>query len=112
MNVEAYTQVGAAFSIAYMLANPVLGIAAGPLRSTDRHVLCGWSMDGGERFPRLHGRLLGVLATARAFLGFGEGATFPGGFPRPPIVCRRTNRREESRFRIAGDRWERLSLRL
>lgn len=79
MNVEAYAKVGSAFSLAYMIANPVwgslldyFGLRIGMLFAVGLWTIASAShslMDGFVGF-----------AVARAFLGFGEGATFPGGF--------------------------------
>lgn len=78
LSVAAYTEAGAAFSVMYMIANPLwgsildrIGLRLGMLMAvgiwTAASVSHAWV-----------GGLLG-FATARAVLGFGEGATFPGG---------------------------------
>ena len=78
LSVEAYAKAVSAFSFAYMLANPLwgsildrIGLRIGMLMAvgiwTVASVSHAWV-----------GGLLG-FAAARAVLGFGEGATFPGG---------------------------------
>jgi len=77
-NTETYSRVISAFSIAYMLGNPVWGAVldrVGVRRGMTMAVAI-WTAASGA-----HALLSGVLgfAVARAVLGFGEGATFPGG---------------------------------
>jgi ACS family hexuronate transporter-like MFS transporter len=79
MSVEKYTQVVAAFSWAYCIANPLwgslldyMGLRAGMLIAVGV-----WSIASGSH--AFMGGFLG-FACARALLGLGEGATFPGGF--------------------------------
>lgn len=78
LSVEAYADAIAVFSVVYMLANPLwgsildrIGLRVGMLIAvgiwTVASVSHAWV-----------GGLLG-FATARGVLGFGEGATFPGG---------------------------------
>ena len=78
LSVEAYADAIAVFSVVYMLANPLwgsildrIGLRVGMLMAvgiwTVASVSHAWV-----------GGLLG-FATARGVLGFGEGATFPGG---------------------------------
>lgn len=78
LSAEHYGFVISAFSIAYMAGNPVWG------RALDRFGLRGgmlaavsfWSLASAAH--SLAGGFLGFGA-ARTALGFGEGATFPGG---------------------------------
>ena len=78
LSATAYTAVGAVFSIVYMAANPLwgawidyIGLRAGMLLAVGIWTLASAS----------HAWVAGFLgfAAARALLGFGEGATFPGG---------------------------------
>lgn len=78
LTAEQYGFVISAFSIAYMLANPVwgrwldrFGVRAGMFAAVSL-----WSAASAS-----HAVAAGFLgfAAARAVLGFGEGATFPGG---------------------------------
>ncbi len=75
---EQYGFIISAFSIAYMLGNPVwgrlldrVGVRAGMLASVSLWTLASISHAFAGGFAS--------FATARAALGFGEGATFPGG---------------------------------
>src|ERR1019366_4215606 len=73
-----YGFIIAAFSIAYCMANPVWGKIldrAGLRRGMTLAVSC-WAVTSVP-----HGLTGGLrtFAAARAALGFGEGATFPGG---------------------------------
>lgn len=79
LNAQRYGEIVAFFSIAYMIANPIwgavldyvglrLGMIAAVLIWTIASVSHAW-MAGFVGF-----------ALCRALLGFGEGATFPGGF--------------------------------
>lgn len=73
-----YGFIISAFSIAYMLANPVWGRIldrAGLRRGMTAAVACWTAASVAHAFA---GGLWG-FAAARAALGFGEGATFPGG---------------------------------
>jgi ACS family hexuronate transporter-like MFS transporter len=75
---EQYGFVISAFSIAYMLANPVWG------RILDRAGLrrgMAWAVGWWTLASVSHAFAGGLwsFAAARAALGFGEGATFPGG---------------------------------
>lgn len=79
MSAQSYATVVSAFSIAYMIANPVwgtlldyFGLRAGMLAAVGLWTLASAS----------HSLMSGFwgFAMARALLGFGEGATFPGGF--------------------------------
>ena len=78
LSVEAYADAIAAFSVAYMLSNPLwgsildrIGLRRGMLIAVGIWTVASVS----------HAWVAGLLgfATARALLGFGEGATFPGG---------------------------------
>ncbi len=78
LTAEQYGYIISAFSIAYMLGNPLWG------RALDR-----WGLRLGMTLSVTLWTIasvshafvgsLGGFATARAALGFGEGATFPGG---------------------------------
>lgn len=79
MNAEDYAWVVAAFSYAYMLANPLwgsvldyVGLRVGMLAAVGL-----WTAASAS-----HALMNGFwgFAAARAVLGLGEGATFPGGF--------------------------------
>jgi ACS family hexuronate transporter-like MFS transporter len=77
-DAETYSQVISAFSIAYMVGNPIWGAVldrVGVRRGMTASVAI-WTVASGA-----HALLSGFLgfAAARALLGFGEGATFPGG---------------------------------
>lgn len=79
MSVERYATVVACFSWAYMIANPLWGVLldyAG-VRVGMLVAVGVWSAASGS-----HAFLAGFagFAAARAVLGLGEGATFPGGF--------------------------------
>jgi MFS transporter, ACS family, hexuronate transporter len=74
---EQYGFIISAFSIAYMLGNPVwgmildrIGVRAGMMAAVSI-----WTLASVSHVFALG---LGGFATARAALGFGEGATFPG----------------------------------
>lgn len=78
LTTQDYGIAISAFSIVYMLANPVwggildrIGLRAGMLIAVGI-----WSMASAS-----HALMTGLIgfAAARAILGFGEGATFPGG---------------------------------
>src|SRR5262249_19511400 len=78
LSAEQYGYIIAAFSIAYSLANPIWG------RILDRRGLrrgMTWAVGWGALASVSHvaGTGLWSFAAARAALGFGEGATFPGG---------------------------------
>jgi len=77
-NAETYSQVISAFSLAYMLGNPVWGAVLDRIGVRRGMTLAVgiWTIASGA-----HALLSGFLgfAVARALLGFGEGATFPGG---------------------------------
>jgi ACS family hexuronate transporter-like MFS transporter len=79
MSAQSYATVVSAFSLAYMIANPVwgslldyFGLRIGMLAAVGL-----WTVASAS-----HSLMSGFwgFAAARALLGFGEGATFPGGF--------------------------------
>lgn len=78
MSTQTYSTVVAAFSIAYMIGNPVWGslLDRVGLRRGMMVAVGLWSAASAA-----HAAMSGLLgfAAARAVLGFGEGATFPGG---------------------------------
>ncbi len=78
LNAQKYGEIVSAFSYAYMLANPVWGAILDRigLRRGMTVAVTIWTIACGA-----HAVLSGFLgfAVARAILGFGEGATFPGG---------------------------------
>jgi MFS transporter, ACS family, hexuronate transporter len=78
MDAQKYGEIVRAFSLAYMLGNPVWGAVLdriGLRRGMTLAVII-WTIACG-----VHAVLWSFLgfAVARAILGFGEGATFPGG---------------------------------
>jgi len=78
LSAERYAEVVSAFSIAYMLANPLWGSVLDyvGLRVGMLMAVALWSAASAS-----HAWMSGFLgfAAVRAVLGFGEGATFPGG---------------------------------
>lgn len=78
LNAQKYGEIISAFSWAYMLANPLWGSILDRigLRRGMMLAVAIWTLACGA-----HAVLSGFLgfAVARAVLGFGEGATFPGG---------------------------------
>ncbi|MGD1211816.1 MAG: MFS transporter [Candidatus Acidiferrales bacterium] len=78
LNAEKYGEIISAFSVAYMIGNPVWGAILDRigLRRGMTVAVALWTIACGA-----HAVLSGFLgfAVARAVLGFGEGATFPGG---------------------------------
>ena len=78
LNAQKYSQIISSFSFAYMVGNPVWGALLDRigLRRGMTFAVAIWSIACGA-----HAVLSGFLgfAIARAVLGFGEGATFPGG---------------------------------
>ena len=79
MSAQSYATVVSAFSFAYMLANPLwgslldyFGLRVGMLVAVGL-----WTFASASH--AVMGGFLG-FAVARTLLGFGEGATFPGGF--------------------------------
>ena len=77
-DAETYGEVVSAFSIAYMVGNPFWGAVLDRVgvRQGMTVAVAIWTVASGA-----HALLSGFLgfAMARALLGFGEGATFPGG---------------------------------
>ncbi len=78
LSAQRYSEIISAFSIAYMIGNPVWGSILDRigLRRGMMLAVTIWTIACGA-----HAVLYGFLgfAVARAILGFGEGATFPGG---------------------------------
>jgi len=78
LNAERYGLVISAFSVAYMAGNPLWGywLDRFGLRKGMLIAVSAWTVASVS-----HAFTAGFagLATARAALGFGEGATFPGG---------------------------------
>ena len=83
LSTERYTEVVSAFSIAYMIGNPLWGSLLDyvGLRKGMLAAVAIWSVASASHslIGRGAAAFLG-FAAARALLGFGEGATFPGGF--------------------------------
>jgi ACS family hexuronate transporter-like MFS transporter len=79
MSAQDYAIVVAAFSYAYMIANPLWGSLLDyfGLRIGMLFAVGLWTIASASH--AFMGGFLG-FAVARALLGFGEGATFPGGF--------------------------------
>jgi len=79
MSTEEYTEIVRAFSIAYMLSNFLWGSALDyvGLRVGMLVAVSLWTFASASH--ALLGGFVG-FAVARALLGLGEGATFPGGF--------------------------------
>jgi ACS family hexuronate transporter-like MFS transporter len=79
LTAETYAQAFALFNFAYMIANPVWGSILDRigLRVGLIIAVAIWSVASVS-----HAFMTGFIgfALARALLGFGEGATFPGGF--------------------------------
>lgn len=78
LSAEQYGLVVSAFSIAYMISNPLWGhwLDRFGLRWGMTTAVAAWTLASVSH--ALTRGLIG-LAAARAALGFGEGATFPGG---------------------------------
>src|SRR5580692_8321727 len=78
LNVEKYGEIVSAFSVAYMLGSPVWGAILDRvgLRRGMALAVTIWTIACGA-----HAMLAGFMgfSVARAIVGFGEGATFPGG---------------------------------
>jgi MFS transporter, ACS family, aldohexuronate transporter len=78
LNAEKYGQIISSFSAAYMIGNPLWGAILDRIgvRRGMTIAVTIWTIACGA-----HAVLSGFLgfAVARAILGFGEGATFPGG---------------------------------
>jgi MFS transporter, ACS family, aldohexuronate transporter len=79
LNAQGYGEIVSLFSVAYMFANPLWGAVLDyvGLRIGMITAVTIWSVASAA-----HAGMSGFLgfAVCRAFLGFGEGATFPGGF--------------------------------
>jgi ACS family hexuronate transporter-like MFS transporter len=79
LSAQRYGEIVSAFSIAYMIANPLWGAVLDyvGLRIGMIAAVTIWSVASAA-----HAGMSGFLGFAgcRALLGFGEGATFPGGF--------------------------------
>ena len=91
LTAETYAQAFALFNFAYMIANPIWGSILDRigLRVGMIIAVAFWSAASVS-----HAFMVGFLgfALARLFLGFGEGATFPGGF-RTAVESLPLNRR-------------------
>ncbi len=78
LSAEQYGFIISAFSVAYMIGNPIWGRALDywGLRAGMAVAVAVWTLASAS-----HALVAGFLgfAAARAALGFGEGATFPGG---------------------------------
>jgi MFS transporter, ACS family, aldohexuronate transporter len=78
LSAQKYSEIISSFSIAYMLGNPIWGVTLDRvgLRRGMTVAVAIWTIACGA-----HAVFSGFLgfALARAILGFGEGATFPGG---------------------------------
>src|SRR5579871_1553545 len=79
LNAQSYGEIVSAFSIAYMIANPIWGAVLDyvGLRLGMMAAVLIWTVASAS-----HAWMAGFMgfALCRALLGFGEGATFPGGF--------------------------------
>ncbi len=79
LNAQSYGEIVSAFSIAYMLANPIWGAVLDyiGLRLGMIAAVLIWTVASAS-----HAWMVGFagFALCRALLGLGEGATFPGGF--------------------------------
>jgi len=79
LNAQSYGEIVSFFSVAYMVANPFWGAVLDyvGLRIGMIAAVAIWSVASAA-----HAGMSGFagFAACRAFLGFGEGATFPGGF--------------------------------
>ena len=77
LNAEQYGFIISAFSIAYMVGNPAWGIILDRIgvRRGMMLAVAAWTFASAS-----HAFAIGFrsFAAARAILGFGEGATFPG----------------------------------
>ena len=77
MSAEQYGFIVSAFSIAYMLGNPVWGTILDRV-GTRRGMLASVTVWTLASVSHAFAAGFGGFAAARAVLGFGEGATFPG----------------------------------
>jgi ACS family hexuronate transporter-like MFS transporter len=93
LNAGKYGEIISAFSVAYMLGNPIWGAVLDRigLRRGMTIAVTIWTIACGA-----HAVLSGFLGfgVARAILGFGEGATFPGGLR---TACDRLPAHQQSR---------------
>jgi ACS family hexuronate transporter-like MFS transporter len=83
LSTERYTEVVSAFSIAYMLGNPLWGSLLDyvGLRKGMLAAVAIWSVASlSHAWVGMGASAFLGFAAARTLLGFGEGATFPGGF--------------------------------
>jgi ACS family hexuronate transporter-like MFS transporter len=83
LSTERYTEVVSAFSIAYMIGNPLWGSLLDyvGLRTGMLVAVAVWSLASASHAWVGQGAAAFVgFAAARALLGLAEGATFPGGF--------------------------------
>jgi MFS transporter, ACS family, aldohexuronate transporter len=79
LNAQQYGYIISAFSVAYMLSNPIWGVIldrVGLRRGMMAAVGC-WT---AASVAHVFASGLWTFGAARAALGFGEGATFPGGY--------------------------------
>jgi len=78
LSAEQYGFIVSAFSIAYMISNPIWGYGLDRfgLRRGMTMAVLAWTV---ASVSHAFARGFAGLAAARAALGFGEGATFPGG---------------------------------
>ncbi len=77
MSAEQYGFIVSAFSITYMLGNPVWGVILDRI-GTRRGMLASVTVWTLASVSHAFAMGFGSFAAARAVLGFGEGATFPG----------------------------------
>ena len=90
LNAQGYGVLVSAFSIAYMIANPLWGAI---LDSVGLRIGMLLAVGIWTVASTAHAAVVGFLgfAVARAVLGLGEGATFPGGlrtaFETLPVHC-------------------------
>jgi ACS family hexuronate transporter-like MFS transporter len=90
LSVQSYGELVSAFSVAYMFANPFWGavLDSAGLRIGMLAAVAVWTLASTA-----HAAVAGFVGflMARAFLGLGEGATFPGGlrtaFVTLPTQC-------------------------
>ena len=78
LSAEQYGYIISAFSVAYMIGNPLWGCAARPVRSAQRDVVGRVVLDGRLGRACLRERVL-ELRVRTGVIGVREGATFPGG---------------------------------
>lgn len=91
LTAETYGQVFALFNLTYMIANPVWGSILDRIGLRIGMIVAVAFWSAASASHALMGGFLG-FALARALLGFGEGATFPGGF-RTAVESLPQNRR-------------------